>query len=373
MEKQKTSDREKIIVRTSIIGIGANILLVIFKTIVGLAANSIAVVLDAVNNLSDVLSSIITIIGTKLAGKKPDKDHPYGHGRAEYMSQLIVAGIILYAGITSGVESAKKIISPEIPDYSAISLIVIGVAVFVKLGLGLYVKAMGKRAGSGTLEASGTDALFDSIISASVFASAVIFILTGVSLEAYVGLIIAVFIIKSGVEMIKDAVDDMLGRRPDAELTEALKKEINSAEGVRGVYDLIVHNYGPHRYLASVHVEVCDSMTADEIDQMTRQIQRTVFEKHNVIMTAVGIYSVSTGDGEKKQMRSQLRKLVMSHEGVMQFHGFFIDEKSKSMSFDIVIDFAADREKIYQDILREVQQQYPDYQVMITLDNDMSD
>ena len=373
MSEQKTSDREKIIIRTSVIGIGANILLVIFKAIIGLAANSIAVVLDAVNNLSDALSSIITIIGTKLAGKKPDKAHPYGHGRAEYMSQLIVAAIILYAGITSGVESAKKIISPENPDYSTVSLIIIAAAVFVKLGLGLYVKAMGKKSGSGTLLASGTDALFDSIISASVLASAVIYILTGISLEAYVGLVISVFIIKSGVEMIKDAVDDMLGRRPGSELSKALKKEISSVDGVHGVYDLIVHNYGPERYLASVHVEVSDSMTANEIDHMTRKIQRAVFDNHNVIMTAVGIYSVSTDDDEKKRIRGELRKLVMSHDGVMQFHGFFLDKKNKTMNFDVVIDFSADREKIYRDIQQEVQQQFPDYTVMITLDSDMSD
>ena len=195
---EEMMDRNRLIVRTSIIGIVANLFLSAFKAAVGLISNSIAVTLDAVNNLSDALSSVITIIGTKLANRQPDKKHPLGHGRTEYLSAMIVAAIVLYAGITSLVESVKKIIHPEIPDYTVVSLIIIASAVVVKLLLGRYVKAQGQKANSGALIASGEDARFDAILSASVLASAVIFLLTGLSLEAWVGVVISGFIIKSG-------------------------------------------------------------------------------------------------------------------------------------------------------------------------------
>ena len=189
-----TNDRNKIIIRTSIIGIAANLFLVAFKAVVGLLANSIAVILDAVNNLSDAVSSVITILGTRLAGRKPDADHPYGHGRYEYLSAMVVSAIVIYAGVTAFVESVKKIIYPEMPDYSAVSLIIIGGAVIVKFFLGRYVKSVGKRINSNSLVSSGSDALFDAVLSLSVFVSAVIYISTGLSLEAYVGVLISIFI-----------------------------------------------------------------------------------------------------------------------------------------------------------------------------------
>ena len=159
-------NRDAVIIRTSRIGIMTNVFLAAFKALVGLASRSIAVTLDAVNNLSDALSSIITIIGTKLAGKEPDKKHPLGHGRIEYLSAMVVSGIVLYAGITSAVESVKKIIHPEVPDYSTISLFIIAVAVGVKIVLGRYVKGQGEKVNSGSLVASGSDAMFDAVLSA---------------------------------------------------------------------------------------------------------------------------------------------------------------------------------------------------------------
>ena len=182
------NSRDKVIIRTSVIGILTNVLLAAFKAAVGFLSNSIAVILDAVNNLSDALSSVITIVGTKLAGKLPDKKHPLGYGRIEYLSAMIVSGLVLYAGITSAVESVKKIIHPENPDYSPVSLIIIAVAVAAKVFLGRYVKAQGRKVNSGSLVASGSDALNDAILSSSVLASALIFMLSGISLEAWVGI-----------------------------------------------------------------------------------------------------------------------------------------------------------------------------------------
>ena len=191
----EVANREKAIVRTSIVGILTNLLLVGFKATVGLISNSIAIILDAVNNLSDALSSVVTIIGAKLGAKQPDKKHPLGYGRIEYLSSMIVAALVLYAGITSLVESVKKIIHPETAEYSTVTLVIISVAIAVKLILGLYVKKQGEKVNSGALSASGSDALFDAILSGSVLASAIVYLIWGVSLEAYVGVVLADFII----------------------------------------------------------------------------------------------------------------------------------------------------------------------------------
>ena len=179
-------------------------------------SNSIAIISDAVNNLSDALSSIITIVGTKLAGRKPNKKHPYGYGRIEYMTSLVVSAIVLYAGVTALVESIKKIIHPEASDYSTITLIILIAGIIVKFILGVYVKKKGRIVNSDALVASGSDAFNDAILSISVLASAIIYMLFNISLEAYVGVLLSLVIIKSGIELIKESVDNMLGVRVES-------------------------------------------------------------------------------------------------------------------------------------------------------------
>ena len=363
--------RDQVIVRTSVIGIIANVFLAAFKAAVGLISNSIAVTLDAVNNLSDALSSVITIVGTKLASKKPDKKHPLGYGRIEYLSAMIVAAIVLYAGITSLVESVKKIIHPEPADYSPVSLIIIASAVVVKLLLGRYVKAQGEKVNSGSLIASGSDALFDAILSASVLLSAIVFLLTGVSLEAYVGVVISIIIIKSGIEMLKDTLDDILGKRVEREFLQEIRKTINEDEAVSGVYDLILHAYGPEKYYGSVHVEVPDTMTADEIDSMDRRIAQNVYMKHGVAMTGISIYSVNTTNDAVKEMRSKVTRMVMSHDGVLQVHGFYVNMEKKTLNLDVILDFdLEDRAGTFKAICDEIQAAYPDYHLQMTMDID---
>ncbi len=373
-EPSAAAQRQRIIVRTSIIGIIANVLLAGFKAVVGLAANSIAVVLDAVNNLTDALSSVITIIGAKLAGKKPDRDHPLGYGRYEYLSAMIIAAIVLYAGITSLVESIKKIIEPEVPDYSMVALIIIASAVVVKLILGRYVQMKGKQVNSGSLVASGKDALFDAILSASVLAAAIVFMLTGVSLEAYVGIVISIVIVKAGIDMLRETLDDILGHRPDPELSRAIKETVEADSLVLGAYDLLIETYGPDLTVAAVHVEVPDTTTAAQIDEMTRRLQQTVFEQHGVALTTVGIYVLNTTDDAVTNLRDSITACVMSHEGVLQMHGFYVNEAERHITFDIVLDFAVpDRRQLYGQIVSEVQAMYPDYSVAVTLDRDLSD
>ena len=365
-----TEAREKAIVKTSIIGILTNVFLVGFKAIVGLLSNSIAIILDAVNNLSDALSSVITIIGAKLGAKLPDKKHPLGYGRIEYLSSMIVAAIVLYAGITSMVESVKAIISPEKAEYSAISLIIISVAIVVKLILGQYVKRQGKKHNSGALTASGSDALFDAILSASVLASAIIYLIWGISLEAYVGVIISVFIIKAGVEMMIETVNAILGKRGDKEETDRIKKLICEEPEVRGAYDLIMFNFGPSKNYASVHIELPDTMTVDKVDELTRRIQAKIYLNTGVILTGVGVYSYNTSDNETAKIRNAVQKIVLEHDWALQLHGFYADTENKTIRFDVVVSFDIDRAEALDILTKEVSSQFPGYSLQIVPDID---
>ncbi len=369
----QAKDREKVIVRTSITGIIANVFLAGFKAFVGLLSNSIAIILDAVNNLSDVISSVVTIVGTMLAKKKPNKKHPMGYGRIEYLSAMIVSGIILYAGITSLVESIKKIIHPEAADYKAISLIIISVAIVVKIVLGLYVKKKGEQVKSGALTASGKDALFDAIISSSVLASALIYIFFGISLEAYVGVLISALIIKAGIEMMIETLNDILGSRADAAMTKALKKSICEVEGVRGAYDLIINNYGPNRDYASVHVELPDTMTVDEVDALTRKIQQKIYHESGVILTGIGVYSHNTKNTKSAEIQNEIQKTVLSHEWALQMHGFYLDEEEKTIRFDVVFSFDIVAEEGVVHLTEELEKIYTDYTILISPDVDMTD
>ncbi len=366
-------DREKAIVKTSVIGIVTNVLLVGFKAFVGLASNSIAVILDAVNNLSDALSSVITIIGAKLGAKQPDKKHPLGYGRIEYLSSMIVAALVLYAGITSLTESVKKIIHPEAADYSAVSIIIISVAIVVKLLLGTFVKKQGKKVNSGALVASGSDALFDAVLSASVLVSAVIYLIRGVSLEAYVGVIIAGFIIKAGIEMMIETLNDIIGKREDAETTKELKRIICEEEAVLGAYDVTLFNYGPNKNYGSVHVELPDTLSVDDVDRITRKIQTDVYQKTGIILTGIGVYSYNTSDNEAARMRNAVQKTVMSHDWALQMHGFYADTENKTVRFDVVVSFDADRNEAMETLYGEVRALCPDYDVTIVPDADIAD
>ncbi len=372
--KNETASREGIIVRTSIIGIAANLFLAAFKAAVGIIAGSIAVVLDAVNNLSDAMSSLITIIGTKLASKKPDEKHPYGYGRIEYLSATIISVIVLYAGVTSLVESVKKIISPETPDYSVISLVIIAAGVIVKILLGRYVKSIGEKVDSDSLVNSGEDATNDAVISSATLVAAVLFMFTGLSLEAYLAAVISIVIIKSGIEMLSDMISRMLGERVDSDLSKEIKATVASAEGVRGAYDLFLHDYGPDRMMGSVHVEVPDTMTADQLDVLTRDIEKRVFAKHHVALTAVGFYSHNTKNDESAKIYEDIRRIVSEIDHVIQMHGFYCDTKEKTIRFDAVVDFKApDRNAVWRQVCAAVQEAYPDYDVTIALDSDTSD
>ena len=367
--------REKTIVRTSVLGIAANVLLAAFKAAVGVLSNSIAITLDAVNNLSDALSSVITIVGTKLAGRAPDKRHPMGYGRIEYLTAMIISVIVLYAGVTSAVESVQKIISPETPDYSAAALVVVTAGVVTKVLLGRHVQSVGRRVNADSLVASGQDALSDAVLSVSTLGAAIVYLVWGISLEAWVGAVISAFIVKAGLEMLGQTLSQILGERVSPELAEEVKGIVAQEPGVLGVYDLVLHNYGPERLVGSLHVEVADTTSAEAIDELTRHAEERVFAatEGKVILVAVGIYSRNTSS-EVSDMRERVKRIVMAHDHVLQFHGFHVDESRHLLEFDVIIAFEApDRKGEYRQIVHEVEEAYPGYVVRATLDSDMTD
>lgn len=366
-------DRDKIIIQTSVIGILANILLAVFKAFAGIMSNSIAITLDAVNNLSDALSSVITIIGNKLGSKAPDKNHPLGYGRIEYLSAMIVAGIVLYAGITSIIESVKKIINPATPEYTSITLVILAVAIIVKLVLGAYVKKRGEIANSGALIASGADATFDAVLSLSVLLSALLYIFTGISLEAYVGVIISAVIIKAGIDMMIETLNDILGKRADPKTTAHLKELLTEEPQVRGAYDIFITNYGPDKNYASVHLELPDVMTVEEVDELTRKLQEKVYQEMGITLIGVGVYSYNTKNDEAGKIHNTVMETVMNHEWVLQLHGFFVEVDKKQMRFDVVMSFDIDWDEGLDILQKEVNELYPDYEVQIVSDIDISD
>ena len=355
-------NRSAQIIRTSIVGIVTNVLLAAFKALVGFLSSSIAIVMDAVNNLSDALSSVITIIGTKLSQRPADRKHPFGYGRVEYFSAIIIAVIVLSAGITSLIESVKKIIEPTEPSYTTTTLIVIIVAIVVKLLLGWYVKRQGIRLKSDALTASGSDALFDAVITLATLVSA------GVMLT-----LISAVIIKAGVEMLASPVGELLGSRVSPELVAEIKKEVMAYDEVHGVYDIILHNYGPEVMIGSLHISVDDTLTAQDIHGLSRKITLQMYRDHAIVMT-VGVYAVATGENQRSEIQTLVLRTLTARKDLDQIHGFFFDEKENLVTVDVVPDLSVhDEPALSQEITRDLEALLPGKTVLVTVDHNYSE
>ena len=366
-------DRNKQIIRTSVVGVAANVLLAAFKAVVGLMAGSVAVVMDALNNLSDALSSVITIVGTKLSERPADHEHPFGHGRIEYFSAIIIAVIVLMAGVGALVESIRKIIEPTTPTYTAATLTVIVVAIVVKIVLGRYVKRQGERLKSDALIASGADALFDAVVTLATLVSAGIMLLWGVNLDGVFGILISLVILKAGWEMLSSPVNELLGSRISPEFVAELKNEVMGFDKVYGVFDIIMNSYGPDMIIGSLHVNVPDTMTAREIHGLTREISRSVYEKMHVILT-VGIYAIPTGDSKQAKLQRKIMQMVSRHDEVMQVHAFFYYEEKKLVTLDIVPkDWVKDEKGLVETLRAELEERYPELTFSLVLDHNYSE
>ncbi|MBO4807207.1 MAG: cation transporter [Paludibacteraceae bacterium] len=366
-------DRSSQIIRTSWIGIVANVLLAAFKAGVGVISNSVAIVMDAVNNLSDALSSVITIVGTKLSQRPADRKHPFGFGRIEYFSAILIAVIVLSAGIISLIESVKKIFDPTEPSYTKVTLIVIVVAIIVKLVLGRYVKRKGEQLKSDALIASGSDALFDAVITLATLISAGVMLIWNVSLDGILGTLISAVIIKAGIEMLASPVNELLGTSISAEFASQIKKEASEFEGVHGVYDLILHNYGPDVKIGSLHISVYDTMSAHDIHGLTRKISMQMHERHGIIMT-VGVYSVATGENKQAELQAKVMHIIAAHKEIVQVHGLYYSEKDNMLSVDVVPDVSIhDDAALIRQLTEELQPLVPSTQVIVVVDHNYSE
>lgn len=361
-------NREKEIIKVSVINILVNIILSVFKGIVGFISHSIAIQADAVNSLSDALAAVITIIGIKLSGKEPNEKHPLGYGRYEFLSDGIVSFLVLYAGIITLIDSIKKIINPEKVDYSYITLVVLSVAIVAKIFLGIHEKSKGKKYNSKALQSSGIDALSDAVVTLAVLLSAILYIVLKINVEAYLGLVISFIIIKSGFEMFRDTIDEILGKRVQSEIIKAVKSTLNEDEKVLGAYDMILHSYGPEKYIGSVHIEVPSDMTMEELDLLQRKLTSTVYKKHGVYLSGIGIYSVNVVDENIIKLRDDVTNIIQKYDNVLQLHGFVVDFEQKTLRFDLIIDFIKDSNKLVEDIKKDIKKLYPDLEITIQKD-----
>jgi cation diffusion facilitator family transporter len=365
--------RERAIVRTSAIGIAANIALVIAKALVGLAAHSLAIVLDALNNLTDAASSIVTVIGIRLATKPADKEHPFGHGRIEYLSAMIVAAIVMGVGASSFIESLRKLMNPVPATYDGATLAVICLAIIVKLVLGLFFRRAGTSYKSDALVASGADALFDVLISCATLVSVLMMLIFHIDIDAYLGLGIALVIVRAGYQMFLSPLNRLLGTSQDMSIATEIQRDVADVPGVLGVYDVTLHNYGPENQMGTLNIGVKDSMSVHELGDLTHLITHMIQQRYGVNLT-IGVHPVNVASPELVVMERRIASLSECYEGVKEVHGIYIDPRDKDISLDVILDFdVTSGAQTAAAIQERLKKEYPDYKVQVDIDRDYGD
>ena len=362
-------DRNQKIIRTSRIGILTNAGLAVVKILIGFAAGSVSILNDGINNFTDTLSSVLTLVGTRLSVRRPDRKHPYGYGRIEYLTALGVSFIISYAGISTFKAAVESIIAGRTAQYSIPGLIILAAALVVKLLLGLYFRRVGKETESKALIGSGTDSLSDCVVSAAAVAGALLNRLLGIRIEGWMALIIALFVIKSGAHLLIDSLNILIGERENSDFIRQLREEVLRYPEVLGVYDVIMNDYGNGRKIGSLHIELADETPAVTIHRLTRRIIREMFDKYGVILT-VGIYASNTADPAACAVFDEILEIQKKHTGITQIHGFYVDWEQEVISFDLVVDFRYDGPEISRSICRELSKNHPGCRIDIVLDTD---
>lgn len=358
---------------SGITGIATNLLLFIIKIIVGTVFNSIAVTADAVNNLSDSGSSLITLVGFKLSGKPADAQHPYGHARMEYISGLIVSFIVVVLGIQLIQSSAVKIFNPEPAEFSGTLVAALSISILLKLWQSRFYMKIGGIIKSATLTATATDSRNDVLSTAAVLAAAIITRLTGFNLDGYMGVVVALFILVSGVKLIIETSSPLLGTAPRKELVEKVYKKILSYEGVIGLHDLTVHNYGAGNYFASVHCEVSaeqDIMVShDIIDNIERD-----FKDELGIQLVIHLDPIVTSDERTNKLRAQVEEIVRQVSPKIGMHDFRVvwGVTHSNLIFDIEapFEFQLEDDELIHQISARIQEVNPAYNTVITVDHD---
>ena len=307
----------------SIFSIICNILMVIFKLIVSFVTNSVSIRADAYNNLSDVGSNLATLFGFALSNKHPDQDHPYGHGRMEYVSGMIVSFLILLMGFESIKESFIKIIHPEEIAYSKIALIVLIGSILIKLLMAVMNKKAGNIIDSEALKAAGQDSVNDSLVTGATFICLIIFKITGLNLDAYIGLVASILVIKSGIEIFLDVLDTILGKAPDKELIKDIEKTICAHKEVIGIHDLMLHDYGPSQKFMSLHVEVPANIPVIEMHDTIDNIELEVLDKYK-ILTTIHMDPIDNSNKQLNKLKKKVKNIVLDINSNYDIHDFRI-------------------------------------------------
>jgi cation diffusion facilitator family transporter len=362
-----------------IVGIVVNLLLFGMKLMVGLLTKSIAVAADAFNNFTDSASSLVTIIGFKLSTAPADEEHPFGHGRFEYISALIVAFMVMFVGLQFVKSSFDRIMNPSPVVFETIPFILMLVSIVTKIWISRFNSLIGKRIDSSALKASSFDALGDVITSSVVAFSLLLSLWTSFPIDGYIGIVVALLILYNGFKLVKETLNPLLGEAPDAELVKEIKDGVLSYQYISGVHDLIIHNYGPGRCIASIHAEVPANISIVKIHDVIDDAERELSEKLNIVLV-IHMDPISVDDEEINETRRQIEVVLSKFPEVKSMHDFRIvgEGEHKNIIFDIVVvtsgKTSSDHEdKLKADINNAVKQIHPQYNCIITVDRDFAD
>lgn len=353
------------------VGFVSNTIISVAKIIVGVITSSIAVIADGINNLTDAASSVVTLVGFRLAALPEDKEHPYGHARIEYLAGLIVSIIVLFAGFSLGKSSIEKIINPQETYFSYATVAVLAVAIIVKIWQAYFNYSTGKKIDSATIKATAADSRNDAIATSMVLISVIIYRFTGVDLDGYLGLAVAIFIIISGISLIKETSSPLLGEAPDPELVDNIAKDVLAYDGVLGIHDLVVHNYGPGKVFASIHIEVDADTDIMESHDLVDTIEKEVGEKTGIYFVA-HMDPVKTNDPVIQKVYEPICHCVSSFTGLRHVHDMRCvpGKTHTNIIFDIIVeaDCSASEEEINRAVDMTVKDIDPTYNVVITFD-----
>lgn len=356
------------------VGIIANILLCLAKLLIGALSGSVSITADGLNNLSDASSSIVTLLGFHLAQKPEDEEHPYGHARMEYLSSLAVAAMILVIGLELGMEAIKKIFHPEEITFSLALVVVLVLSMAAKLWLSLFNRSVGKKINSTSLMATSADSRNDVIATGAVLLSAIISHYTGLMLDGWIGLLVALFILWSGIGIARETADLLLGGKADASLKETVKQEVFSYDDrILGTHDLMVHDYGPGRKFASIHVEVDRNEDVMAIHNMIDNVERMMLEKHQLHLT-IHYDPLVVDDPRINHMKERILSLLKAQDDRLTLHDFRMVEgpEHTNLIFDVVVPFDMEKscEEIKETLDQALRKENTQYYTVITFDHD---
>lgn len=365
---QEPDSREGTVVAVSGLNILVNLIFAAIKVVIGLAVSSIAIVSEGVNNATDSATSLITIVGTKLSAKHPTEKHPFGFGRIEYLTSLLISVLILFTGAELMESSVKLIITPQEMSISYVTMAIIAVSALVKLALGLFTIKEGKRVDSSSLVALGTECRSDSVVSVITLVTALVFLVFHVSLDAYAGIIMSLIVLKAGFEVLKETLSDILGQAGEKELAQELYRIIRAEPLVLNAADMMLHNYGPDAYSGSVNVEIDHSKTVGEVYAALHELQlRIMHEKH--ITMVFGIYAVDKDHTQIRQLREQVAAFVRQQEHVTSYHALYIHPNGKDIYVDLVVDYAlTDWEVLRKEFTAYMAELYPDKHLELVIE-----